>query len=1218
MNNLQTLFDPHCDCLSGDPVDDIVESSVSAVVSLAAHPNQQDKSSYSVIVESVDKQEMRTRNGTRPGPSSNGPQSGCGVPSTIAVLEEASVKHAKGMRMGLMGEKFESSAVAYHGTPVSYLTHPPTNQEVGGVDSIVVRAGGGARYVTSETASQLLGVEMAQRVLADTPQLSTAVVADQQQDWNPLLPISGAGLITADAVPACSAINGNDKDIIVNQISRECNSSGGPCFNNLCSEFERGMSFSISGSAGDSGYDTGVVGGGKALALWDERSDGCEEQELTERDRVSPCSDKRALSASSWKYDRKANGYQLGPVEAKRAVPAQTRDSSGESNKQHTGKQQATGSSNGPIAGVDFDVDCDVVFSGEVDSNGLVGRSGAECRSALDVKRAQPRADRGRKSTTRSNHHHHHHQQQAAKHTGPAKKQNQPYHPTIGAVFDDVADQCDEWMRSLGSVPLDLLGNNFGANSLLRSINEPIPMLRSSTPLVNEGQMPSGFNLPSLQNGDFWSNPMDLSTALWPQAVMDEQNRLATDEQLENTTSQLASSLSNLFPDPSGMFNRSLNGSDDIAGYNSLSGQNGNVYRAMLSSQNVIGPPSPPQQANNTLSGAMGPTNSFNSGSAQFLFPPGNSANGGFDPLMYLPYNSEGRNQDGRLIHDGLAGPAPSKLGTSDFSNADALIQQRQRQIMQQAILNSFDHQQQKAMGAASQSSLNAAFSPMLLSQQAAPFLTQNPTASSALDRLYLQQNPSAAALAAAAAAATNWIYHGHGAAGLQLCPQIANFFRLDNDVQKAALAAAAAACGLHKMNSIFSTSFSFPTGPSGGHHGGAGTATSAQPSTGNGRPGSKTQQTLKVVDDSGAAVNRSKLLDDFRNSRLQNLTIRDVTNYYVEFSMDQHGSRFIQQKLERASPSEKDMVFREIISSAYTLMTDVFGNYVIQKFFEHGSEEHRLRLAECIHGQVINLALQMYGCRVIQKALESVPLEVQIRIARELDGEVARCIEDQNGNHVIQKCIECCCSPHVDFIVSEVQKQVCNLSMHPYGCRVIQRILEYCSNEQTKPILEELHSQTEKLVQDQYGNYVIQHVLEHGNPGDKSKIIHQLKGKILQLSQHKFASNVIEKCITFCSKSERASLFEEILPNDGSSTVLCAMMKDQYANYVVQKIIDVVDNHQRKLLISKIRPHMAALRKFTYGKHIISKLEAYMNRNDCHVSKSACSNGLSNGFHYI
>lgn len=52
--------------------------------------------------------------------------------------------------------------------------------------------------------------------------------------------------------------------------------------------------------------------------------------------------------------------------------------------------------------------------------------------------------------------------------------------------------------------------------------------------------------------------------------------------------------------------------------------------------------------------------------------------------------------------------------------------------------------------------------------------------------------------------------------------------------------------------------------------------------------------------------------------------------------------------------------------------------------------------------------------------------------------------------------------------------------------------------------------------------------------------------------------------------------------------------MKDQYANYVVQKMIDVSEPTQRKTLMHKIRPHMNSLRKYTYGKHIIAKLEKF------------------------
>lgn len=54
-----------------------------------------------------------------------------------------------------------------------------------------------------------------------------------------------------------------------------------------------------------------------------------------------------------------------------------------------------------------------------------------------------------------------------------------------------------------------------------------------------------------------------------------------------------------------------------------------------------------------------------------------------------------------------------------------------------------------------------------------------------------------------------------------------------------------------------------------------------------------------------------------------------------------------------------------------------------------------------------------------------------------------------------------------------------------------------------------------------------------------------------------------------------------------------------QYANYVVQKMIDTSEATQRKLLMHKIKPHSASLRKYTYGKHIQAKLDKYFLKNN-------------------
>ena len=112
-------------------------------------------------------------------------------------------------------------------------------------------------------------------------------------------------------------------------------------------------------------------------------------------------------------------------------------------------------------------------------------------------------------------------------------------------------------------------------------------------------------------------------------------------------------------------------------------------------------------------------------------------------------------------------------------------------------------------------------------------------------------------------------------------------------------------------------------------------------------------------------------------------------------FSQDQHGSRFIQQKLERCSPSDRQLVFNEIIASSYQLIVDVFGNYVIQKFLEFGTQEQKLQIVNAIRGNILQLSLQMYGCRVIQKALESLPQVKYVILVKNLSEKVS------NSSHI-------------------------------------------------------------------------------------------------------------------------------------------------------------------------------------------------------------------------
>ncbi|XP_047939103.1 pumilio homolog 4-like isoform X1 [Salvia hispanica] len=351
-------------------------------------------------------------------------------------------------------------------------------------------------------------------------------------------------------------------------------------------------------------------------------------------------------------------------------------------------------------------------------------------------------------------------------------------------------------------------------------------------------------------------------------------------------------------------------------------------------------------------------------------------------------------------------------------------------------------------------------------------------------------------------------------------------------------------------------------------------------------------------------------LLEMLKNNKTKSLELSDILGHVVEFSTDQFGSRFIQQKLETATVEEKTTILLEILPNALGLMIDVFGNYVIQKFFEHGTEGHRKELARHLIGHVLPLTLQMYGCRVIQKALEVIDTDTGAKMAAELDGSVMKCIHDQNGNHVIQKCIECIPQYQIHFIISSFFGQVVTLSTHPYGCRVIQqRVLEHCDDPKTQQkIMDEIMNSVCKLAQDQYGNYVIQHVVEHGRTHERATIISKLAGQIVKMSQQKFASNVVEKCLAFGGPEERKLLVNEILGSTEENEPLQAMMKDPFGNYVVQKVLETCDDKSRELILSRIKVHLSALKRYTYGKHIVSRVEKLIAAGERHIGQSSSS----------
>ncbi|KAI5964976.1 PUF3 [Candida margitis] len=358
---------------------------------------------------------------------------------------------------------------------------------------------------------------------------------------------------------------------------------------------------------------------------------------------------------------------------------------------------------------------------------------------------------------------------------------------------------------------------------------------------------------------------------------------------------------------------------------------------------------------------------------------------------------------------------------------------------------------------------------------------------------------------------------------------------------------------------------------------GGGATPPTVPPSSSSGTTSSKKKSHKKPF------IYRSPLLEEVRANQKE-YSLKDIFGHGVEFTKDQHGSRFIQTKLPQASDEEKEVIFKEICDISFDLMTDVFGNYVMQKYFEFGSSEQKQILLQKMLGHIYELSLQTYGCRVVQRALESLQEPDQLKIICELKEKVLVCATDQNSNHVIQKSIELIDFDKVRFIMDVLQTHFYHLCTDQYGCRVVQRLIHFGNNNDKQNIYNEIKDHVSFLITHKFGNYVIQACLE--NSLRANDIFTTVAGKFTHFATNKYASNVCERLVDLATQSQIQQILEVVMQGNELERIT----GDEYGNYVVQKIVSVLDGSsaEKKQLVVKLQQLLA---RNNSGKKSVEKI---------------------------
>lgn len=347
---------------------------------------------------------------------------------------------------------------------------------------------------------------------------------------------------------------------------------------------------------------------------------------------------------------------------------------------------------------------------------------------------------------------------------------------------------------------------------------------------------------------------------------------------------------------------------------------------------------------------------------------------------------------------------------------------------------------------------------------------------------------------------------------------------------------------------------------------------------------------------DSQARIMQSRRQQDNEAmSRFNGMSLEAYGGNIYELCKDQHGCRYLQKQLENRNPDQVHMIWLETCSHVVELMTDAFGNYLCQKLFEYCNDDERTILVQNASKDMVRIALNQHGTRALQKMIEHLSNADQVQLIIDaLQGRVVELIQDLNGNHVIQKCLNKLTPLDAQFIFDAVGNQCVDVGTHRHGCCVLQRCIDHASGDQKVTLIQRITEHAVTLVQDPFGNYVIQYIIDLSEPVFTEPVVKQFYGRIALLSRHKFSSNVIEKCLRCASDESKDMIVEELLvPGE-----MDRLIRDSYANYVVQTALEHATPYMKQRLADVIRPVLPTVRQTPYGRKIQAKISAYESTN--------------------
>ncbi|KAG5495075.1 hypothetical protein JKF63_02128 [Porcisia hertigi] len=340
----------------------------------------------------------------------------------------------------------------------------------------------------------------------------------------------------------------------------------------------------------------------------------------------------------------------------------------------------------------------------------------------------------------------------------------------------------------------------------------------------------------------------------------------------------------------------------------------------------------------------------------------------------------------------------------------------------------------------------------------------------------------------------------------------------------------------------------------------------------------------LELVTDIFGNYVLQKLLDKGNPSQLTFAAER-MCGHVVELTMQTYGCRVIQKCIEVMPQAGLDIILAELKDNVAKCIQDQNGNHVIQKCVEVIPHQCGF-IISAFSGRVMELATHAYGCRVIQCIMQHCPEQEDI-IFNELLKSIDVLAKDQYGNYVIQHVLQ-----HVkdeskiECVYAALKPKFFYLSKQKFASNVMEKLYARSSPANRMAIVEMMCADFPTKVD------LVEIVSFKRSTTKTAAVVNAEEGTWPPTRNNADGTVKEVKEKNREAKDAAMGIIEEAVSVGlGQPSMLCLMMCDQYANYVVQRVLDASEVDQFVKLVDNIEKYILPIRTYTYGRPIVQRL---------------------------